>query len=74
MLQQQTQVERITVDPQIMTGKPVATGTRIPVDQVLAHLAEKPDLNTLFGTFPGLTTEDVRACLAFASRKNCERA
>lgn len=69
MLQQRTHVERITEDPQIMTGKPVVTGTRIPVEQVLAHLAETPDLKALFVAFPRLTTEDVQACFAFASQK-----
>jgi uncharacterized protein (DUF433 family) len=69
MLQQRIHVERITEDPQVMTGKPVVTGTSIPVEQVLAHLAEKPDLKALFGTYPRLTTEDVQACFAFAFRK-----
>jgi uncharacterized protein (DUF433 family) len=69
MLRQRIHVERITEDPQVMTGKPVVTGTSIPVEQVLAHLAEKPDLKALFGTYPRLTTEDVQACFAFAFRK-----
>lgn len=69
MLQQRTHVDRITEDSQIMAGKPVATGTSIPVEQVLAPLAEKPNLNALFGVFPRLTTEDVQARLAFASQK-----
>jgi hypothetical protein len=52
MLQQRTHVDRITEDSQIMAGKPVVTSTSIPVEQVLAQLAEKPDLNGLFGVFP----------------------
>ena len=38
------QEDRITKDPKIMAGKPVVTGTRIPVERVVAHLANKPDL------------------------------
>lgn len=57
---------RITQDPEIMVGKPVITGTRIPVELVLAHLAYNPDLDDLFGAYPHLTREDVQAVLAYA--------
>jgi uncharacterized protein (DUF433 family) len=56
----------ITVDPEVMVGKPVVKGTRIPVELVLAQLAYNPDLNELFAAYPHLTVEDVKACLAFA--------
>lgn len=36
--------DRITIDPAIMVGKPVVTGTRIPVETVLDQLAYNPDL------------------------------
>lgn len=52
-----------------MVGKPVVKGTRIPVERVIAHLAEHPDLNDLFQAFPHLTIEDVKACLAYAHAK-----
>ena len=57
--------ERITVDPEVMVGKPVVKGTRIPVERVLRHLEEN-DRADLFAAFPELTEEDVRACLAYA--------
>jgi uncharacterized protein (DUF433 family) len=60
-------LNRISVDPQVMAGKPVVKGTRIPVERVLAHLAET-SLQDLFEAFPELTLEDVRACLAYARR------
>jgi uncharacterized protein (DUF433 family) len=60
------QKDRIIRDPEIMVGKPVIKGTRIPVERVLAHLAHNPDLNDLFGAYPELTVEDVKACLACA--------
>ena len=56
---------RITRDPDIMAGKPVVRGTRIPVERVLAHLEEN-DRADLFVAFPELHEEDVRACLAYA--------
>ena len=58
--------ERIVRDPEIMVGKPVIKGTRIPVERVLDQLAYKPDLGELFAMFPELTVEDVRACLGYA--------
>ena len=61
-----TYEDRIVTDPEIMVGKPVVKGTRIPVELVLQHLAENPDLEDLFAAFPRLTREDVKACLAFA--------
>ena len=36
--------ERIVQDPEILVGKPVVKGTRIPVELVLAKLAHNPDL------------------------------
>jgi uncharacterized protein (DUF433 family) len=57
--------DRIVQDPEIMVGKPVVKGTRIPVERVLAHLEEN-DRADLFEAFPELTDEDVRACLAYA--------
>ena len=58
--------DRIVVDPQVMVGKPVIKGTRIPVERVIAHLAHNPDLEDLFGAYPELTVEDVKASLHYA--------
>jgi uncharacterized protein (DUF433 family) len=58
--------ERIIQDPKIMAGKPVVKGTRIPVELVLAKLAQNPNLEELFKDYPRLTTDDVKACLEYA--------
>lgn len=58
--------DRIVEDPEIMVGKPVVKGTRIPVELVLQHMEEKRDLEDRFAAFPRLTMEDVKACLAYA--------
>ncbi len=58
--------DRIVVDREVLTGKPVVKGTRIAVELVLAHLAENPDLDDLFAAYPHLTVEDVQACLGYA--------
>lgn len=57
---------RIIRDPDIMVGKPVVKGTRIPVALVLGQLAHNPDLQELFAAYPHLTIADVQACLAYA--------
>jgi uncharacterized protein (DUF433 family) len=60
--------ERIVRDPRVMVGKPVVRGTRIPVELVLEQLAFNLDLNDLFGAYPELTPDDVKACLRYAQR------
>lgn len=60
--------ERIVRDPRVMVGKPVVRGTRIPVELVLEQLAFNLDLDDLFGAYPELTREDVKACLRYAQR------
>lgn len=57
---------RIVQDPEIMVGKPVIKGTRIPVARVISHLTHNPNLNDLFAAYPRLTIEDVAAALAYA--------
>ena len=65
---QQTYTDRITVNPAVMVGKPVVKGTRIPVEKVVAHLANNPDMADLFAAYPELSLDDVKACLQYAHR------
>jgi uncharacterized protein (DUF433 family) len=58
--------ERIITNPGILAGKPIVRGTRIPVELVLGHLAQNPNLTDFFAAFPRLTVDDVKACLAYA--------
>ena len=58
--------ERIVQDPEIMVGKPVVRGTRIPVELVLGKFAYDLDLDELFAAYPELEIDDVKAVLAFA--------
>ena len=64
---QLTDHDRIVQDPDIMVGKPVVRGTRIPVEVVIGKLAENPDLDDLFAAYPRLTLDDVKACLTYAN-------
>ena len=58
---------RIVQDPDILVGKPVVRGTRIPVELVLAKLAANPDVQELFADYPRLTVDDVKVCLEYAT-------
>jgi len=60
--------ERIVVDMQVMHGKPVIAGTRIPVYVVLNLLAGGLSPEQVLKEYPDLTLEDVQASLAYAAR------
>lgn len=64
-----TYLDRIIVDPEIMAGKPVVKGTRIPVELVLKRLAQDLNLKTLFEAYPRLSEDDVKACLEYAQAR-----
>ncbi len=57
---------RIVINPEILTGKPVIAGTRLSVDFIIGLLAEGWTEDQLLTNYPGLSHEDVLACLAYA--------
>jgi uncharacterized protein (DUF433 family) len=59
--------DRITVDAEVMQGKPVIRGTRITVDRLLRKLSEGATEADLLDAYPHLAAEDVRAALAYAA-------
>ena len=59
--------DRIVVDSKILTGKPVILGTRISVEMVVDLLAAGWSHAQILASYPHLTEEDIRACLAYAS-------
>ncbi len=58
--------DRIEINPDILCGKPVVAGTRIPVYLVLNLLANGYDFERIIEAYPVLIAEDIAACLAFA--------
>ena len=66
MTEDRALLDRITVDPDVIVGKPVVRGTRAPVELILGFLAAKPDLGELLAAYPHLTVDDVKVCLAYA--------
>lgn len=59
--------ERITLDPEILVGKPVIKGTRISVEFVIDLLGKGWTAEQILKEYDHLTPEDIRACLAYAS-------
>lgn len=57
----------IESNPAVMMGKPIITGTRITVELILEKLAAGETIDDLVEAHPRLTSEAVRAALAFAA-------
>ena len=60
-------LNRIAAAPEIMHGKPVIKGTRIPVYIVLNLMAGGLKIEEILKEYPDLTKEDVLACLEYAA-------
>jgi uncharacterized protein (DUF433 family) len=59
--------DRITIEPAILVGKPVVKGTRLAVEFIIDLLAQGWSEEQILDNYPGLTSEDVHACLSYAS-------
>ena len=61
-------LDRVTVSPCLLGGKPVIRGMRIAVEHVLAMLAAGDSSETILREYPFLEPADIQACLLFAHR------
>lgn len=59
--------QRIVVNPDVLGGKPVVRGTRIAVEFVMELLSEGWSEQQILDNYPGISHEDVMACLGYAS-------
>ncbi|MFI5013522.1 MAG: DUF433 domain-containing protein [Hyphomicrobiales bacterium] len=57
---------RITLDPKVSAGKPVIRGTRLSVEFVIGLMVDGWSEADMLANYPGITHEDVIACLAYA--------
>jgi uncharacterized protein (DUF433 family) len=62
-----TLTDRIDVDPEVMLGKPVIRGTRIPVELLLRKLSEGATEADLLEAYPRLTRDDIHAAIRYAA-------
>ena len=59
--------QRVEINPAIMMGKPVIRGTRITAELILRKLAEGASKGELLEDYAHLTTEDIRAAVAYGA-------
>ena len=57
----------IEVNPEIMLGKPIIKGTRIPVELIVRKLGEGSTIEDLLEGYPNLSREAVQAALVYAA-------
>ncbi len=67
-------LERISFEPEIMTGKPVIRGTRLTVEYILGLLANGAEAKDIIEEYEGLSEDDIRACLLFAAKSLADNA
>lgn len=65
-------LKRITLDPNIMGGKPCITGSRVTVGTIIGLLASGYSNTQILGMYPYLIEEDVKEALAYAAWRSEE--
>jgi uncharacterized protein (DUF433 family) len=61
-------LDRVTRDPEVMSGEPCIRGLRVTVRTILGLLAAGHSEEEILQAYPYLEREDIRAALAYASR------
>ena len=67
-MKDQDLLERITLNPRVMAGKPIIKGTRLTVEYILNLLAHGATTEDVLEEYQGLKREDIQACFLFATR------
>jgi len=60
-------LSRITINQQILVGKPTIRGLRISVEQIIKALANNIPVEELLEEYPELEPEDIQAALLYAA-------
>jgi len=61
-------MERIEINPKILTGKPIIHGTRIPVELIIKLIAQGWQEKEIIKEYPALKKSDIRAALLYAEK------
>ncbi len=61
-------LKRITINPDICHGKPTIRNMRYPVEMILDLLSSGMSPEEIMHDYPAIEIDDIRACLAYASR------
>jgi uncharacterized protein (DUF433 family) len=67
-------LQRITLNPQVMAGKPIIQGTRLTVEYILNLLAHGATTEEILAEYQGLEVEDIQACFLFATNSLADTA
>jgi uncharacterized protein (DUF433 family) len=59
--------DRVSIDPNVRHGAPCIRGTRVPVAVIVGSLADGMTDEEIRQAYPQLTSDDVRAALAYAA-------
>jgi len=59
--------EHISINPEVMLGKPCIAGTRVPVAHILEKIAADIPIDDILYDYPRITREDVLAAVAYAA-------
>jgi uncharacterized protein (DUF433 family) len=59
-------LERITIDPNVMHGKPSIRNMRFTVSQMLELIAGGMTFQEILDDYPYIEIEDIKACLNYA--------
>jgi uncharacterized protein (DUF433 family) len=59
--------DRVTINPDVMLGKPVIKGTRVPVELIVRKLGEGANVEDLLDAYPNLKKKDIQAALLYAA-------
>ena len=66
-MRQMTMLKRIIINPKICHGQACVKGTRMPVHQIIAMLANGDTIEDLLNQYPALKRGDILACLDYAA-------
>jgi len=58
--------DRITIDPKVLSGKPIFKGTRIPISIILKMLRDGASFQKILEEYPRLNEEDIKAALDYS--------
>lgn len=60
-----TKLSRIEINPEVLTGKPVIKGTRIPVELIVKLVAQRWTDEQIIKEYPSLNKEDIKEALFY---------
>ncbi len=60
--------DRIEINPEVCSGRPIVKGTRVTAQTVLEFLGAGDSIEDILEEYPRLTREDVLACIQYSAR------